>query len=226
MIQNKHTIISLNFHFHIAYGNLFIINMADVPKRCTKCQYYDAINLYGKPSWVSSKWHSTTLCNKWQIHPNIYATYDGVNKVPFAAYDLELLNFAIMRHYDVPNFGTLLLVSLDRYREYYVMLYNPLKKISQVINGLTYDGLYMDDDKVLIGCITTLDEYILVNTDGEILDMITVRSKIDDDNLLFNTPYGQLIGAVNKRELYPEAFMFISASKGSNTKPAIRPVDD
>ena len=85
----------------------------------------------------------------------------------------------------------------------------------------------MDEDKVLIGCKTTLDEYILVNTDGEILDMITVRSKIDnDDNLLFNTPYGQLIGAVDKHVLYPEAFTFISASKGSKTKSAIRPADD
>jgi hypothetical protein len=135
-----------------------------------------------------------------------------------------------MVDYDVPNFGTFLISPNNYYYTDYDILYHPLKRIVKAESfheRYNYGVLYMVDNEAVVCCTTKDNKIILVNSAGNIVPMETIHTKTNNNgNLTINTPYGQLIGN-NKIDKYtiPD-FTFISASKGSKTKSAIRPADD
>jgi hypothetical protein len=110
------------------------------------------------------------------------------------------------------------------------MMYNPLILINELHNSYTssIDSQYMFEvNNEPVFCYKTKqNEFIIAYSDDNILKMVTIHSNIVDGVLTFKTPYGDLMGSVGSIYKYPREWIFISNSRGLNTKPAIRPADD
>lgn len=183
-------------------------------KKCTNCGFINKISLY-------------------QTSPtSVFVTYDIKNRLPMKVFELNLKTLVMMAYYNVPNFGMFVVgINYSVSPTGYIMLYHPLKKITEINNNETRDSAtYIIDGQIIICCLTDKNELKFITDNGKIIDMENTTDNSYDTNILtFNTPYGTLTGGIsNPYGQCPHviSWTFAKTESGMKTKPAIRPADD
>jgi hypothetical protein len=207
--------------FFIKYGNLYIVDSSGIPKYCTVCgpQCPNIVELY-------------------QGWGDVYASYDGVTKLPMKVFPLNLQSFKFMKHYDVPNFGSILL-------NFNVAIYNPYKKISKTdyYDQSIWSSVFIVDGKLAVSCLTRGQKCIVVDIDGNIVNVEynTGYSIGGKGDIVIHTQYGSLSASsfrgftINRGNLNTanndcgyRNWIFSGAipkNRGSKTKPASREIN-
>ncbi len=204
--------------FFIKYGNLYVVDSSGVPDYCVIC---------GPPCL-----NRVDLYQGWN---GVYASHDGVTKLPMKIFPLNLQSFKLMEHYDVPNFGSILL-------NFNIAFYNPYKKISKInyYDPLIGSCVFMIDGKAAVCCLTRERKCIVVDINGNIVDMeYTIGCSIGGNgDIGIHTQYGYL-SAFSSREFTINSsfgiaynsdceytnWTFDGKIRGSKTKPASREID-
>jgi hypothetical protein len=215
----KHSIVSSGFIMCYSASNkiyfnglssIFVVEIRNVPKKCITCDHIYFVELYW--GW-----------------PSYYATHDGITRLPLKEVSREMETLSTITLYDLPNFGTFLVKLVNYDSKSLIMMYNPLIQINKPYESYTVEVytqcMFEVNDEPVFCYKTKQNEFIITDTDNNILKMETIHSNIVDGVLTFKTPYGDLMGSVGIYE-YPREWVFVSNSSGMHTKPAIRPVDD
>jgi hypothetical protein len=198
--------------FFIRYGDLYIVESSGIPENCTVC------------GWKCP--NEVSLCRRGGTQ-DIYAAYDGKTRLPMQIYALNADSFIKMEHYDVPNFGSILLQPGLNF-----VMCNPYKKISKTkyYNSLDGSSVFMIDGELAVCCLTRENRCIVVNMAGNILDMEVINYAICGGGAIsINTSYG-LLSAFRIYNYDYTNWSFngtIPAPKirGSRTKPASREIN-
>jgi hypothetical protein len=191
--------------------SIFVVDIRNVPKKCITCGHIYFVELY------------------WGWPTRYYATHDGITRLPLKEVSGGMGTLSTITLYDLPNFGTFLVKLVNYDSKSLIMMYNPLIQINKPYESYTVavyiQCMFEVNDEPVFCYKTKQNEFIIADTDNNILQMETIHSNIVDGILTFKTPYGKLIGNVGMYE-YPREWEFVSSSRGLNTKPAIRPADD
>jgi hypothetical protein len=204
--------------FFIKYGNLYIVDSGGIPEYGTVCgpQCPNIVELY-------QGWN------------DVYASYDGVTKLPMKVFPLNLQSFKLMEHYDVPKFGSILL-------NFNIAIYNPYKKISKTDyhDQSISSSVFIVDGKLAVSCLTRGQKCIVVDIDGDIINMeVTTGCSIDGNgDIGIHTQYGYLTASSSRGFTINNSFgiaynnnseyrnwTFNGKIRGSKTKQASREID-
>lgn len=204
--------------FFIKYGNLYIVDSSGVPEYCAVCgpQCPNIVDLY----------------HGWN---GVYASHDGVTKLPMKIFPLNLQSFKLMEHYDVPKFGSILL-------NYNIVIYNPYKKISKInyYEPSIDSSVFMIDGELAVCCLTRGQKCIVVNINGNIVNMedATGYTICGNGDITIHTQYGYLSASssrgftINRGNLNTannsceyRNWTFNGVIRGSKTKQASREID-
>jgi len=205
--------------FFIKYGNLYIVDSSGIPKYCAVCgpQCPNIVDLY----------------HGWN---GVYASHDGVTKLPMKIFPLNLQSFKLMEHYDVPKFGSILL-------NFNIAIYNPYKKISKMdyYEPSIGSSVFIINGELAVCCWTRENRCIVVDIDGNIVNMEynTGYTICGNGDIVIHTQYGSLsasssrgftinrsgvLSTDNSNSEYRN-WTFNGVIRGSKTKQASREID-
>ena len=201
---------------HIGWGNLYIVDISEVPKYCVCGDHLNQVELFSDKQTGE-----------------IIATYDGITMLPIKSLALNLNSFLRMDHYSEWGFGTFLIGRAEVYNKKYIMLYNPYKFISCVDNKIIDTSVFNIDGEIVVCCITNDYKCVAINMDGVVLDMESLYCEphIGYYDITFKTKYGKLrnlisSGVPKRRQSWAFGGAVIKQPiSGSKTKPASREID-
>lgn len=167
--------------------NIYIVDTSKIPSKCIYCGANVEFDNYILFYTTSS---------------NIYTVHFGKIRLPTRILDLDILWYAETTYYFEPSFGSFI------YGSSYV-LYFPNKTITFSNN----DCFIEIDNKPVCSFITQANNYILVNSDGEIVESEIIFSNAENE---FKTKHGTLKAA----QLLNKLIWTYVADLALKTKPA------
>jgi hypothetical protein len=154
--------------------NIYIVDTSKIPSKCIYCGANVEFDNYILFYTTSS---------------NIYTVHFGKTRLPTRILDLNILWYAETTYYFEPSFGSFVYGAIPSY-----VLYCPNKTITFSNN----DCFIEIDNKPVCSFITQDNNYILVNSDGEIVESEIIFSNTKHE---FKTKHGTLKAIQSEDEL-------------------------
>jgi hypothetical protein len=152
---------------------LFIIDSTNYIETCPQCKKYREIYIHG--TW-----------------PDVRASFDGVTDLPIRA-NVQGINLyqVCIELSNEPSFGKFIFIYTHQNGDYYFIIYYPTGNIEQSVfkgcRSISVDGL------PAICCQTIDRRFVIINSDGEVIDAKVVYPKVEnDDEVVFEIGSGIL----------------------------------
>jgi hypothetical protein len=179
-----------NIHFYIYRLHLIIIDCENLIEKCPAC--YDLHRLY--------------ICGQWP--DDVYATFDGVANLPIQVYNYNVTNFEFYMFCDEPRFGNFIYNNFGHTPMFIVYCKFGSFKATETNKRyrIEFNG------KLVACCRTSNKDIILVDEDGQLLDIVVVHS---DDAYKFKVGNGYL----TLKRISHEKLVWIYTNEPSYAKP-------
>lgn len=181
-----------NKYFYIYDLHLIIIDCENLIEKCPTCY----------------RLHRVYVCGQWP--DNVYATFDGVINLPIQVYNYNVTKFMYYRFSNEPRFGNF--IHGGKF-----IVYCKLGSLEETETNKRYRIEF--NGKLVACCRTSNKDIILVDEDGQLLDIAVVHS---DDAHIFKVGNGYL----TLKRISHEKCVWIYTNEPSYAKPVVTRISE